>query len=376
MDKRKFPTEEEMKKLEKEREILSKNASYRLLLGRVGTVAAKEFTPSAVEGVNDLAGFLRTHGGYHQQERMIRDKRKSLDRALLYSYQAGLVKKQYPEQMELMEGVREAPPIRALLNPNKLKADYDEKIISVGFEHGFKPGDIFEWIGTGTHWLIYLQELTELAYFRGDCRKCQYEISWVDEDGNVQSTYCSVRGPVETKINYIQKHRISVDTPNYSLNILMPRNKATLEYFRRYSKFYLKGISEGDVNICWRVEATDSISTPGILEVVAVEYYANETEDDMEKGLVGGLKIEPIDPNEGKIVNIEGDSFIKPKKTYQYSFSGQDAVYTWKIDKKYPVKIISQDNSSITLKWDVSYSGQFELQYGNYTKTIVVESLF
>jgi hypothetical protein len=36
-----------------------------------------------------------------------------------------------------MDGVREADPVRALINPNKLKQDYDDKIISIGFEHGF-----------------------------------------------------------------------------------------------------------------------------------------------------------------------------------------------------------------------------------------------
>ena len=81
--------------------------------------------------------------------------------------------------------------------------------------------------------------MTELAYFRGDIRKCSYEIEWIDDDGNKKSTYAAIRGPVETKIDYIQKHTISVDNPNFSLNILMPKNKDTLSYFRRYSKFYL-----------------------------------------------------------------------------------------------------------------------------------------
>ena len=49
-----------------------------------------------------------------------------------------------------------------------------DKIISIGFEHDFKTGDVFEWCNTGTYWLIYLQDLTELAYFRGDIRKCSY----------------------------------------------------------------------------------------------------------------------------------------------------------------------------------------------------------
>jgi hypothetical protein len=46
--------------------------------------------------------------------------------------------------------------VRALINPNKLKQDYDDKIISVGYEYNFKPGTIFEWKGTGTYWIVYL----------------------------------------------------------------------------------------------------------------------------------------------------------------------------------------------------------------------------
>jgi hypothetical protein len=93
-------------------------------------------------------------------------------------------------------------------------------------------------VGTNTYWLIYLQDLTELAYFRGDIRKCSHEITWEDEEGS-HTSYAAIRGPVETKINYIQKHGISVDTPNYSLHILMPASESAIKYFTRYSKFYL-----------------------------------------------------------------------------------------------------------------------------------------
>jgi hypothetical protein len=81
--------------------------------------------------------------------------------------------------------------------------DYDDKILSIGFESNFKPGDIFEWCNTGTHWIIRLQDLQELAYFRGDIRRCDYTIAWEDSKGKVQRTYAAIRGPVETKINYI-----------------------------------------------------------------------------------------------------------------------------------------------------------------------------
>ena len=293
---------------------------------------------------------------------MIRDKRRSLDHATFYSYQAAKVVK---------TDATDRKPVRALINPNKLKQDYDDKIISVGFEYNFKPGTVFEWLGTKTHWLVYLQDLTELAYFRGDIRKCSYEIVWEDEDG-VHKTYAAIRGPVETKINFIQKHGISVDTPNHSLSILMSKNDYAMAYFKRYNKFYLQGDET-----CWRVEATDWISTPGILEVTAVEYYANETEDDIEAGIVGALIPEITDPNPEEEIGIKGETFIKVKTSYKYKFNGYES-HRWELGSKCPVKIEidPKDPRNVTITWTQGYSGQFDLYYGDYKKTIVVESLF
>lgn len=345
---------------------LDYNISNSLMKGRLGVYDKNPFDldSNSINGVEHQFTRLNQAGGNRQQERMIKDKRRSLDRAVWYSYQAAEVTKINEEDYK---------PIRALINPNKLKQDYDDKILSIGYEHNFYPGMVFEWLGTNTYWLIYLQDLTELAYFRGNIRKCSYQIAWEDETGK-HSTYVAVRGPIETKINYIQKHGISIDTPNHSLNILMPKNEDTLNYFKRYSKFYLQGY-----DICWRVEAIDQFSTPGILEVEAVEYYANSTEDDVENGIVGGLITEIKDPNnEGEESSIVGETFIKPKHSYNYNFVGEE-LKTWFVDtEKYPVKLECDKTNpySVTLTWTAGYSGQFVLHYGDYKKTIVVESLF
>lgn len=350
---------------------LSGRHSISLLKGRMGVYEKEQFKGNKdIDGVNSQYTHLAARGGGLQQERMIRDKRKALDHAVWYSYQASLVKKN-----------GDNTNVRALINPNKLKQDYDDKIISIGYEYGYKPGDIFEWVGTNTYWIIYLQELTEKAYFRGDIRKCSFEIQWKDGE-DVKRTYAAVRGPVETKINYIQKHEISIDTPNHSLDILMPKNEDTLKYFKRYAKFYLH---ESDMDICWRVEAIDPISMPGILEVIAVEYYANKDEDDREAGIVGGL-IKPIeDPNEKTEDDdfIQGETFIRPKQHYTYHFEG-NAYGDWYVDKQYPVELkVNAEDNSVELCWKSAYSGQFDLYYGYDNdnlyigrKTIVAESLF
>jgi hypothetical protein len=135
----------------------------------------------------------------------------------------------------------------------------------------------------------------------------------------------------------------------------MPKNEHTLSYFKRYSRFYLQGDET-----CWRVEATDWISTPGVLQVTAVEYYANEHEDDIENGIAGGLIIQPIDPNEGTDdeLQIIGETFIYPHKTYEYSFDGSLAE-VWKVDPRYPVELTYDvtDPRKITVKWLKPTSG-------------------
>ena len=321
-----------------------------------------DYKKSQFFGIRNMANRLNYHGGFNQQDRMIAGKEWSLGFALKYSYQAAKIKR-----------IAEKENIPALINPNKLKQDYDDKILSVGLEYGFKPGDVFEWANTGTKWLIYLQDLTELAYFRGDIRKCSYEVSWKDENEEIQTTYLAIRGPVETRINYIQKEGISVDLPNLSLNMLMPKNEATLKYFKRYAKFYLKGLAAGDVNTCWRVEATDSISMPGILEINAVEYYSNETVDDTKNGIVDGLVVEPVKPEKSL---IDGEGFIKPKISYNYIYRGKENG-NWEIinSNKLPIKA-EIDGKKITIKWEKTFSGEFILKYGSTERTIVVESLF
>jgi hypothetical protein len=81
---------------------------------------------TSVPNTRIMANRIGFHGGNPQQDRMIKDKRRSLDKALLYSYQGANV-----------QALESETVARALINPNKLKQDYDDKIISIGFEYNF-----------------------------------------------------------------------------------------------------------------------------------------------------------------------------------------------------------------------------------------------
>ena len=136
--------------------------------------------------------------GGDTEGRLQKDKLNAFKQALWNSYQA--------ETAILADG-RE---FKCLINPDKLKPEYDNKIISIPFEDyclnsndkerqviGMKPGDSFIWKSrTGhadTKWLVYLQHIEEDSYFRAEIRKCDYEF---EINGNKYPIY--VRGPVET----------------------------------------------------------------------------------------------------------------------------------------------------------------------------------
>lgn len=311
---------------------------------------------------------LNWRGG-NQEQRMIKDKYRTFLRTLKYSYQACDVQKQGETEIR-----------RALINPNKNSTEYDDKVLSIEYTYNFKPGDIFKWIGTNTYWLVYLPELTEDAYFRSKIRRCRYEISWIDMDQPQNqrkiSTRAYIRGPVETKIDSLQSGEVTMDTPNWSLVILMPKNEATLKHFKRYQRFSFQGL-------VWEVQVVDDISIEGVLEVVALENYKNKVLDDPdEEKVTDAFYIAPVVPDENSQNILIGETFIKPAGSYLYTLGdGINPNGEWSLKQdNYPVKIDKVDDKTIQLEWTLMKSGQFTLMYsvdGNtYEKVIVVESLF
>lgn len=295
-----------------------------------------------------------------QHDRMVQDKLKSFHRALLYSYQGTHIWK---------DGATK--PVRALINPDKVKFDYDEKIVSVDFKNGIGPGDSFEWpIGSGTHWLILKQELTEIAYFRGNVRRC-LEIKVFDENTEEElSIWAAIRGPVETKLNSIQKAGITAHVPNHSLDIYLPNTEQTRRLFARYKRFQF-------ANRYWMIEGFDDISTPKILEVIAVENYECHGDEQI---------IETVDPNP-PVINPEatviiGETFVKPLQTAVFRIDNVNAPGTWEVklesDNKDVEDVLEWKTygDTIEVKWTAMVSGSYVLSFGDATKTVVVESLF
>lgn len=326
---------------------------------------------------------LKNRGGQLQQDRMIADKVRTLQKAIKYSYQGA--------QVSLLDlddtgNLKTITPFPALINPNRVVADYDEKIISAEYKYGLTAGSIIKWIrntedlnNKETYWLVYLQDLTELAYFKADIRKCSYQIKYKNKKTNQNEIiYAAIKGPSEKKISSIQKSQYNLDIPNYTITLLIQKNKKTLEYFQRYTRFYLNNLTfDDDTPTCWRVEAVDSISSPGILEIHAKEYYINDDKDIIidDNGNIDYVVNGNVQELEDKSIgNIVGDTVIKPGFSYTYTCKKIDGA-VWEYDTKLPITAKIQDNT-IEIVWTALYSGSFSLCYANSKKEIIVESLF
>ena len=203
-------------------------------------------------------GFL----GEGADERLVEGKLRSMHAALENSYQA--------EWVIFNKGTSHKRKFKALINPDKLKDDYDKKIISIDFEAGAKIGDVFYWERTNTYWMITLQHYEEEAYFRGSIQRCDYQL-----DINGHKYWIYLRGPVETTTQWRQKHKIEMNDLNYSLLMYIVKNEETLEFFSRHQIVSFDGHR-------WKIAATDKYSSNGYIQVYLDEYFDNEFEETSE----------------------------------------------------------------------------------------------
>lgn len=351
-------------------------------------------------------------GGNSQIARMNADKLKSLKKALLYSYQSATA---------ILSDGRE---FRCLINPNKLSLDLDNKILSIPFvdyvlnggqgssadiensdnhsqegkweemedlvafltlsdegwdemvpenevgslpepdndniipegeqEIGIKEGDVITWKENGSKWLVYLRRLEETAYFRADIRRCRYQLTL----GNGSKYWVYVRGPVEQSILWTQTRGNYFNKLNYSLIIYVQQNEETLKYFKRFKKVMIN-------NQPWEVQATDSISTPGIIEISLKETYNNTIETDIEKAVEKAMKKEEIKEQNGNEPYIKGLTEVYPYDVSTYeikNYNGGD----WMISNESKLNIVKMKNITdnlVDIHILTGKSGNFTLNY-------------
>ena len=401
--------------------------------------------------LKSLQSRLKVRGGANQWIRMRQDKLKSLKEALLYSYQSAIVQKynvqkdslasnilsiitmmqdnkqlsenqlstlemlqqEYPCLASLQRGsalyikqlnrmadalVVKEPYFRALINHDKLKVDYEDKIISIPFNEcpegsdepmdtDFHNGTVFKWVHGNkeewtpdTFWIVYMQYSEETAYFRAEIRKAdeEIEIIVVDQEGNENTVSYRgwMTGPNETSILWNTKRGVVWNDMNYTKLLYITKDEDTLAYFQRFDRVIINGKP-------WEIQAyNDSYSTnkngdtsSGIIRVALKETYTSAEEFIKEKTNAAAAQaqeqaaydaIHTQARLEGPIAAFEYDTLVYKAKNY-------DTVKDWTISDSSLVKVVNYTEDSLTIQ--TLKSGQLDIHYGEDTIHVNIKAL-
>lgn len=310
-----------------------------------------------MSGIENLKNRLDYRGGEAQLDRMKDAKVVSLKRALHYSYQSATA---------ILKDGRE---FRCLINPDKLKTSADDKIISIPFEDkclnakkckchskeersriniiNMKPGDVFTWKETRSHWLVYLQRLEETAYFRAEIRRCKYELC---VNGKHYKVFARKKdlGDIPWKTT----KDTSFNELDYSLELYITKDRNTKDYFKRFDVIELNGQP-------WEVQATDAMSVDGIVMVALKEYYQNTIE---KKVYIEKIKEEQLEPEiDIQLPYIKGDKEVYPYDIKTYTIENMEGG-NWSLDSK-KAMIVESDETTAKVEVVTGRSGEFELKY-------------
>ena len=286
---------------------------------------------------------IKFSGGETPQDRMIQGKKEGFEAALLSGSNSQTIAINGEEY-------------KVLINDNKLTQNYDEKIISAPLEMGLKTGDIVYWLETDSYWIVFLEDISELAYTTAYMRKCHSEPFTNTYIGTVDKIWAAVFGSEDNLIQSVVKTNVAIDSSKLTLQLLVSSTQENnINIFKRYNKFVLGGIT-------WEIQAVNAIDLKNILVV-----YAQED--------ISFIEDNPIENKDTTSGSIRGKLIIKPLETAIYTVSDDTPISKWAVDNK-NISIVDIKDREIEIKWTSTKSGEFLLGYGDHVQKIIVESLF
>ena len=399
---------------------------------------------------------LSVFGGEDQWTRMRQDKLRSLKKALLASYQRAVVQKydvkkdslansiisiitllqdnqelsdnqnnilskledQYTNLAvitdkysaryiraleEIVDSLTSAAPFfKALINHDKLKVDYEDKIISIPFKEApedseeqidtdFHNGTVFKWVHGNkeewtpdTYWIVYMQYSEETAYFRAEIRKAdeQIQIIIIDDEGNENTVSYRgwMTGPNETTALWNTKRGVVWNDMNYTKLLYITKDEDTLAYFQRFDRIIINGKP-------WEVQAyNENYSTSktgdfssGIIRVALKETYtsADQFVKELKDAETAQIQAEVAYDAEHTQPRIDGPTAAHPYDILIYKAKNYQGVRDWFVSDTSLVKVL--DYNENTLKLQViareANSKGFQVGYGQDIIQIPIEPL-
>ena len=399
---------------------------------------------------------LNVRGGPDQWTRMRQDKLRSLKKALLASYQRAIVQKydvkkdslansiisiitllqdnqelsdnqnnilnkledQYTSLAvitdkysaryiraleEIVDSLTSmAPMFKALINHDKLKVDYEDKILSIPFREApedseeqidtdFHNGTVFKWVHGNkeewtpdTYWIVYMQYSEETAYFRAEIRKAdeQIQIIVIDEDGNENTVSYRgwMTGPNETTALWNTKRGVVWNDMNYTKLLYITKDEDTLAYFQRFDRIIINGKP-------WEVQAyNENYSTSktgdfssGIIRVALKETYtsADQFVKEVKDAEAAQIQAEVAYDAEHTQARIDGPAAAHPYDILIYKAKNYQQPQDWYISDDSLVKVL--DYTEDTLKLEViskkANKEGFIVKYGQSSIQVPIEPL-
>ena len=130
-------------------------------------------------------------------------------------------------------------------------------------------------------------------------------------------------------------------------------------------------------NKMWEVQAIDTISTPGIIEVALKETSNNTPKDDIEKAVVESIDIVHVDERQEEY--IHGPVEVYPYETHSYELKNSSLHSgTWAISnesRKNSVKITAINETCVDITIMTGKSATFQLDFitGERTVSLPIE---
>ena len=291
------------------------------------------------------------------QHRFESDKVRALRQALKLSYQA--------ETIALNDG-RE---FLALINPDKLKIDTDDKVLSIpfndiclnkprigktteGFEEvGIKAGDTFQWKETDTQWIVFERRLQELAYFKAEIRRCRHTITINDQEQHIYIKQPAVQSMIWTT----KQDRFSWNDMNYKLQLYITKDENTSNQFHRFTQIRI----DGDV---WETVSCDEISAEGLIIVYLREYFNNTLKDEIDAETAEKLANAKTDKDKDS-PKIAGEDKVYPYDIKHYHILNMVADGTWTLDKPKSARFLKMNESEAVVEFITGKSDEVTLTY-------------
>lgn len=399
---------------------------------------------------------LSVFGGEDQWTRMRQDKLRSLKKALLASYQRAIVQKydvkkdslansiisiitllqdnqelsdnqnsilskledQYTSLAvitdkysaryiraleEIVDSLTSAAPFfKALINHDKLKVDYEDKIISIPFKEApedseeqidtdFHNGTVFKWVHGNkeewtpdTYWIVYMQYSEQTAYFRAEIRKAdeQIQIIIIDDEGNENTVSYRgwMTGPNETTALWNTKRGVVWNDMNYTKLLYITKDEDTLAYFQRFDRIIINGKP-------WEVQAyNENYSTSktgdfssGIIRVALKETYtsADQFVKELKEAEAAQVQAEVAYDAEHTQPRIDGPAAAHPYDILIYKAKNYQGTRDWFVSDTSLVKVLDYNENTLKLQVIAREANRdgFQIGYGQDIIQIPIEPL-